>query len=149
MSYNQNDQGVSVIGGIGIASFAIVAFLGIICLGMWGCPRYRVYNSEKSGEAELAQAQYSRQVAVAEAHAKMEAAALLADADTLRAVGISRSNQIIGSSLKGNESYLLWLFIDQLKETKDQVIYIPSGNMGMPILEAGRLGKPITTTTQP
>ena len=132
--------------GITVASFVIFVLLGLIVLGMWGCPRYNVYSSRKDGESKLAEAMYSRQVAVAEARAKMEAAALLADADTLRAVGISRSNQIIGSSLKGNESYLLWLFIDQLKETKDQIIYIPSGNMGMPILEAGRLGKSTVVT---
>jgi hypothetical protein len=96
--------------------------------------------------AELAKAQYNRQIAVAEAHAKMEAAALLAQSDTLRAVGVARSNQIIGASLMNNESYLYWLFIDQLKDSKDQIIYIPSGNMGMPILEAGRLGKSTVVT---
>lgn len=121
---------------------ALIILTGLIILAMWGCPRYSVYRQRKVGESLLAHAQSSREVAVAEAKAKMESASLLAQADTLRAHGIARSNEIIGASLKDNEAYLHWLWIDQLKDTKDQVIYIPSGNMGMPILEANRFIKP-------
>lgn len=71
----------------------------------------------------------------------MESASYEAAADTIRAHGIAASNRIIGRSLEGNPAYLQWLFIDQLQKTKDQVIYIPSGVMGMPILEANRLSK--------
>jgi hypothetical protein len=141
MFYDQD--GISVVGGLGIASFCLLALSGLIVLGMWGCPRYSVYSAKKQGEAQLAHAQSSKEVAVAEAKAKMEAAALLAQADTIRAHGIAASNQIIGKSLEGNPAYLQWLFIDQLKDTKDQIIYVPSGTMGMPILEAGRLQFPI------
>jgi hypothetical protein len=128
-------------------TLSILTFVGIIVLGMWGCPRYKVWSSEQTGKAELARAQYNRQITVAEAKAKMESAQLLAESDTLRAHGISRSNEIIGGSLKGNESYLYWLFIDNLKDTHDQIIYVPSGNMGMPIMEAGRLNKPTVINT--
>lgn len=127
-----------------IVGFIIVCFLGaLVVLGMWGCPKYNVYSSRKEGEAQLAHAQFSREVAVAEAKAKMESAAMLAVADTLRAVGIARSNKIIGSSLQDNPQYLQWLFIDNLKETKDQIIYVPAGNMGIPIMEANRLSRNI------
>lgn len=116
---------------------------GAVCLVvllMWGCPKYKVYRARKNGEAALAQAEYERQTAVVEANAKKESAKALAEADTLRAVGIARSNQIIGQSLKDNPSYLQWLWIDQIKESGDkQIIYVPSGTMGMPILEAQRL----------
>jgi hypothetical protein len=144
---SNNDEGVSVGQGIGIASFSIFVLLGLIVLGMWGCPAYSVYHARKSGEAALAEAQSSRQIAVAEANAKMEAASLLAQADTIRAHGIAASNLIIGQSLDNNPRYLQWLFIDQLKDTKDQVIYVPSGNMGLPILEAPRLVNHTTPTT--
>ena len=117
----------------------------IITLLLWGCPSYKVYSSRKNGEAELAQAQYSREVAVAEARAKKESAALLAEADTIRAHGIAASNQIIGRSLEGNPSYLQWLWIDELKQTQNQIIYIPSGQLGMPILEANRLTHALKT----
>lgn len=127
--------------GLTVASFSLFAFIGFIILAMWGCPKYRVYSARKEGEAILAHAQSSREVAVAEARAKMEAAAMLAQADTIRAHGIAASNKIIGQSLEGNPAYLQWLWIDELKQTQNQIIYIPSGQMGMPILEANRLKK--------
>ena len=109
--------------------------LVVICLGMYGCPQYGVYSARKEGEAILAHAQSSREVAVAEAKAKMESSALLAQADTIRAHGVASSNKIIGSSLKGNSEYLQWLWIDQIE--KANTIYIPT-EANMPIMEAGR-----------
>jgi len=73
-----------------------------------------------------------------EAHAKFEASIELAKADTVRARGIAQSNQIIGQSLKGNPEYLTWLYIDNLKETQNQIIYVPT-EASLPILEAGKL----------
>jgi regulator of protease activity HflC (stomatin/prohibitin superfamily) len=106
---------------------------------MWGCPTYRVYSAKKAGEAVLAHAKFSREVAVAEARAKMESSSLLAQADTIRAHGIANSNRIIGESLKDNPQYLQWLWIDQLKDQQHQIIYVPSAGMGLPILEANRI----------
>jgi regulator of protease activity HflC (stomatin/prohibitin superfamily) len=103
---------------------------------MVGCPTYKVYSARKEGEAILAHAQSSREVAVAEAKAKMESASLLAQADTIRAHGVARSNQIIGQSLKNNKEYLQWLWIDQIE--KANVIYVAT-EANMPILEANRL----------
>jgi len=127
--------------GITLGSMVLVVLTGLCVLGLWGCPAYRVYSARKEGEAILAHAQSSREVAVAEAKAKMEASALLAQADTIRAHGIAASNRIIGQSLEGNPAYLQRLWIDELKDTKNQIIYIPSTTMGMPILEAGRINK--------
>src|SRR5579872_3714010 len=107
------------------STLGILILLGIILSCMIGCPSYHVYSERMNGAAVLAHAQSSREVAVAEAKAKMEAASLLAQADTIRAHGIAASNRIIGQSLEGNPAYLQWLFIDQLKDTKDQVIYVP------------------------
>lgn len=117
--------------GVRVAWFILV----LICLGMYGCPHYRVYSARKDGEAILAHAQSSREVAVAEAKAKMESSSLLAQADTIRAHGVASSNKIIGNSLKGNSEYLQWLWIDQIEKTN--TIYIPTES-NMPIMEAGR-----------
>lgn len=106
---------------------------------MWGCPQYSVYSARKEGEALLAHAQSAKEVAVAEARAKMESSAMLAQADTIRAHGIAASNQIIGKSLQDNPAYLQWLWIDEISKTTNQIIYVPSGQMGLPILEADRL----------
>lgn len=98
----------------------------LICAMMYGLPHYRVYSARKDGEAILAHAQSSREVAVAEAKAKMESSYLLAQADTIRAHGVASSNKIIGNSLKGNDEYLHWLWIDQIE--KANVIYVPTEN---------------------
>lgn len=116
----------------------VLLFLGTIVLGMWGCPQYYVYKARKDGEATLAHAQSSKEVAVAEAKAKKESAELLAEADTIRAHGVARSNEIIGLSLKDNEAYLHWLWIDNLEKNPQAVIYVPT-EANLPIFEAGRL----------
>ena len=95
-------------------TFALVAVIALLGFLAWGCPQYAVYSQRQAGEAELAQAQYTRQVAVAEAKAKQEAAQSLAAADTLRAHGVAESNRIIGQSLKQNDEYLTWLWIESL-----------------------------------
>jgi F0F1-type ATP synthase membrane subunit b/b' len=139
--FTDKDGDITTAGGVSIGAIIITFIIGLIVLGMWGCPQYNVYSQRKEGEANLAHAQSSKEVAVAEAKAKMESAAYNAQADTIRAHGIARSNQIIGNSLKNNQEYLQWLWIDELKTTQNQVIYIPSGTMGLPILEAQRLNK--------
>lgn len=118
-----------------IVTVTLLFFLALIVLSMWGCPQYKVYSERMKGEAILAHAQSSREVAVAEAKAKMESASLLAQADTIRAHGVASSNRIIGQSLKGNQEYLHWLWIDQIENAN--VIYIPT-EANLPIMEAGR-----------
>lgn len=86
---------------------------------------------------QLADAQSSKEVAVAEAKAKMESASLLAQADTIRAHGVARSNEIIGQSLRNNEAYLHWLWIDNIEKNPQAVIYVPT-ECNLPILEASK-----------
>jgi len=112
----------------------IFFLLLLIASCMIGCPSYNVYSQKMQGRAILAHAQSSREVAVAEAKAKMESAVLLAAADTLRAQGVARSNIIIGQSL--TDSYLRWFWISELKPG-GQVIYVPT-EANLPILEAAK-----------
>lgn len=130
---------------IGVTTLLILVLCGLVVLGLWGCPKYKVYNQRKEGEALLAHAQSSREVAVAEAKAKMESATLLAQADTIRAHGVARSNEIIGASLKNNEAYLHWLWIDNIEKNPQAVIYVPT-EANLPIMEAGRFSKPLLST---
>ncbi len=115
------------------AFFAIL----VLCLCLWGRPHYHVYEQTMSGKARLAEAESSKQIATTEAHAKMESAKLLAEAEVERAKGVARANQIIGESLKDNEAYLRYLWIQGLQEGKNEVIYVPT-EANLPILEAGR-----------
>lgn len=123
--------------------YRIVGLLLIFTLlGMWGCPNYSVYQQNLEGEAELARATQNRQISIQEAQAKKESAKDLAEAEVIRASGVARANKIIGESLKGNDAYLHYLFINNLENTKDQIIYLPT-EAGLPILEAGRFKKPL------
>lgn len=126
----ERDYGIAVLIGI-----AIVIVIILVC--MWGFPKYGVYKQRLAGEAELANADYSRQVAVREAMAKKDSAVLLAQAEVERARGVAQANKIIGDSLKDNEAYLRYLFVNNLADTKDQIIYVPT-EANLPILEAGR-----------
>jgi len=112
-----------------------VGLLTAIVLGLWGCPVYNVWQQSKRGEAELKRAQQNRQIKIQEAQATKEAAMLLADADTTRAHGIARSNEIIGKSL--SPAYLHWFWIDNIDKSNN-VIYVPT-EANLPIMEAGRL----------
>lgn len=125
-------------------TFGLIVVTVLVVALMTGCPQYGVYTARKEGQAVLAHAQFSREVAVAEARAKMESAALLSQADTIRAHGIARSNAIIGGSL--TDPYLHWFWIDNIDKSNN-VIYVPT-EANMPILEAGKRPQFDSTATR-
>ena len=100
-------------------------------------PRYTVWSAQMQGEAEFAQAEQNRRITVLEAEAKLEAAKSLAAAEIERAKGVAQANEIIGKSLKDNEAYLRWQWIQNLENGNNSVIYVPT-EAGLPILEAGK-----------
>lgn len=117
-----------------LTTFLLFAFIGF---AMWGCPQYDVYQQRLKGEAALERAAQDRQIAIREAEAAKESAALLAEAEVARAQGVAKSNEIISNGLGGPEGYLRYLWIQKLGTNQQDVIYIPT-EAGMPILEAGR-----------
>lgn len=119
-----------------------IAVIGLVSGGCYVYLKYNVYEQEMDGKAMLARAQSSKEVAVAEAKAKMESAELLAQAEVTRAKGVAQANKIIGESLKNNESYLRYLWITDVANSDKEktIVYIPT-EANMPILEAGRLNK--------
>jgi hypothetical protein len=120
-----------VTGGIGL-----VLLLGALL----GWPQYRVYQQRLAGEARLAEAQSSRQVAILEARAKKESSISLAEAEVIRAEGAAKANRILQDSLGGPEGYLRYLQIQALEETKASLIYVPT-EAGLPVTEARRLDR--------
>jgi regulator of protease activity HflC (stomatin/prohibitin superfamily) len=122
---------------IGIVLGAVLVFALLLMLGL---PVYSVWQQEKAGQARLAEAESSRRIAVREAEAKRDAAKALSEAEIERARGVAAANKIIGDSLQGNESYLRYLWIQNLSAGDGrEVVYIPT-ETGLPILEASRLG---------
>jgi regulator of protease activity HflC (stomatin/prohibitin superfamily) len=118
-------------GGLGLVALLLVLFA-------W--PQYRVYQQRLSGEAALAEAQSSRQVAILEARARKESAISLAEAEVIRAEGAAKANQILQNSLGGPEGYLRYLQIQALEDSKASLIYVPT-EAGLPVTEAKRLGQ--------
>jgi hypothetical protein len=115
---------------------AICVVIGLLVLLMWGYQSFRVYSAGQAGKAELAQAEYNRQIIVRQAQAKLDASTLEAEAAVAHAKGVKESNDIISNSLGGPEGYLRFLYIQMLQDSDNkQVIYIPT-EAGLPILEA-------------
>jgi len=119
--------------------FALIIMSGLllIIIGMAVLPLYGVWQKGLSGKAQLAEADWNRQIAVQEAEAKLESAKHLALAEVERAKGVAEANEIIGASLKENEAYLRYLWIQGLQDGSSEVIYIPT-EANLPILEAVR-----------
>ena len=99
-----------------------------------------MWQQNKEGEAELARAEQNRKIAVLEAKAKEESANSLAKAEIIRAQGVAQANKIIGDSLQNNDAYIHYLWIEALKESQNDVIYIPT-EAGIPITESARFFK--------
>ena len=113
------------------------AFILLVAVVIYGYPQYKVWQQRLAGQAELARAEQNRRIAIQEAEAKKESARALADAEVIRAEGVAKANSIIGESLRGNESYLRYLWIQTLNDNPQSVIYVPT-EAGLPILEAGK-----------
>lgn len=121
------------------AMATLTLLAAVVVASMWGCPKYNVYAQGMVGQATLREAESSRMVAIEEAKAKLESAKLLSQAEVERAKGVAEANKIIGESLKGNESYLRYLWIQGLENgTAPTIVYVPT-EAGLPILEAGRM----------
>lgn len=131
-----NENRENFIFGLVITIIAIIVVVSVA----FAIPIYRVWSEEQAGKAELARAEQNRQIAVQEAKAKMESAQLLAEAEIVRAKGLAKANEIVADSLTGKSEYIHYLWIEALKESKDQIIYIPT-EAGIPITESTRLLK--------
>jgi hypothetical protein len=124
--------------GTGIFALVITIALVLVFL-VW--PQYNVYAQRLAGEAALAEAQSSRQVATLEARAKKESAIELAQAEVIRAEGAAKANAILQNSLGGPEGYLRYLQIQALESSKSSLIYVPT-EAGLPVTESRRLDRP-------
>jgi regulator of protease activity HflC (stomatin/prohibitin superfamily) len=116
-----------------------VLMCSVLMLFLNGCSGC-VYFAEMVGRAKLAEAEGSTKIQIEDAKGKLESAKLFSDAEVERAKGVAAANKIIGDSLKNNESYLRYLYIQNLEKAEaagSSVIYIPT-EAGLPILEATR-----------
>ena len=113
-------------GGVAVIVVAIFALIGGF---LYGYPNYRVWSEGLRGKAELARAEQNRQIAE-----------LDAQAEVARARGVAQANAIISEGLGGPDGYLRYLWIQNLAQNGQDVIYVPT-EAGLPILEAGRAAR--------
>ena len=114
-----------------------IVVLGLVGGGCFAYLQYKIYYSSHSGQAKLREAEHSRKVRIEEAKAKLESAKFESQAEVERAKGVAEANKIIGDSLKGNDAYLRYLWIQGLQDGSSETIYIPI-EANLPILEATR-----------
>lgn len=110
-----------VAGTIGAAIFGVILLIvGYMAL----MPEYRLWR-----------ATIEKRILVEEARAEADSAVELARAEVERARGTADANIIVAESI--TEPYLRYLYINQIAETENQIIYLPT-EAGLPILEADR-----------
>lgn len=121
-------------------AFLIIVSFFILFGGIGSCmyigPKYRVWQQEMAGKAELAKAEQNRQIKILEARADLEAEKLNAQAEIERAKGAAEAIRIENGSI--TPTYIQYLWVRQQNaNTNNKIIYIPTES-GLPILEAGR-----------
>lgn len=114
---------------------ALLTLILLVAGAMTGCPRYSIWSQEMRGKADLAEAEWNRQIKVTEASAAKEAAILLKDAEVTRARGAKESMELIQGTL--TEEYIRYLWVLSLSDSQGETIYVPT-EANLPILEAGR-----------
>lgn len=116
---------INALRATGIGTVVVSVILGLILGFMAFMPNYRLHR-----------ATIEKRILVEEARAQADSAIELARAEVERARGTAEANRIVAESI--TEPYLRYLYINQLADTSNQVIYLPT-EAGLPILEAPRL----------
>lgn len=117
-----SDGGPSVVALIAAVVLLIPTFIaGWLAIA----PDYRLHKASIEKRILVEQAKAEADAAIEEARAEVE-----------RAKGTSEANLIVANSI--TEPYLRYLYINSLRNTSNQVIYLPT-EAGLPILEADRL----------
>lgn len=135
-------------GGATVGAVAVV-FIGVIlAILFFGLPLYNVWAKGMNGQAILKEAEFTRQVRVSEARARLEASELDAKSVVTRAQGQKEANDLLRDSL--TPEILQNKYIEMLEEQGQQgdrtVIYIPTNpDTGLPVslpaTEAPRIGQ--------
>ena len=133
-SFFKNDDGD--LNGFGYTTIGVIItiIIIVIIIGlMIGIPQYKVWSKGLKGEAQLREAEYSKQVLIEEAKANLEAEKLNAQAEVEKAKGMAKSMEIENGKL--TDEYIKYLWVKNMNDSQNTKIYIPT-EAGLPILEA-------------
>lgn len=129
--YEQKFKFRAFMAGTGASWLFILFVVG----GMYGCPRYKVWQQEMEGKAEIARAEQNRKIQIEEAKANLEAQKLNSQAEVERAKGMAESIEIEDGKL--TPQYIQYLWVRNIDKMDGEIIYIPT-EANLPILEAKR-----------
>lgn len=116
-----------------------IILIYILIIGSFYIYKKSTLWSEKlSGESKLIQAKYTQEIVLEEANVKLEVSKILANVEIERAKGVATANKIVSGSLKNNSGYLKYLWINNLKDIKGQIIYIPT-ETNFPVIDAKKI----------
>ena len=130
-----DNYNVDVLWGRVVASIVLLVVV-VIAYSALVSPHVRVYTQDLQGQANLRQQEWEKRISIEGAKALKESATLQAQAEVERAKGVAEANKIIADSLRDNEAYLRYLWIDKMADNQN-VIYVPT-EASLPILEAGK-----------
>jgi hypothetical protein len=123
---NSSDASLGVFLGSGVMAvclLAVAVWAGYMAI----MPGYRLNRAEIEKRILVEQAKAEADAAIQEARGEVE-----------RAKGTAEANLIVADSI--TEPYLRYLYINSLRNTDNQVIYLPT-EAGLPVLEADRLNQ--------
>ena len=129
--------------GIGAIIIIMIAIVGTGLLV--GYPEYKVWKMDKAGQAQLAEAEWTKKIKTEEARANLESAKLDKEAMIIRAQGTAAANKIVSGSL--DPLYINYLIAEGLVDSDTQVVYIPTEG-SLPIIEAGRMNQPVVSNSE-
>ena len=115
---------------------ALICFIILMILILFGWPHYKVWKQGMDGQAALAEAEQSKMIQVQVAKAELESAKLRAQAI-----------QLVGQAAKDYPEYRKQEFIGAFGEALrdgriQQIIYVPT-EANIPIVEAGKNSSPV------
>ena len=120
---------------------AATVVLGVITLFLLWNPIVGPWAEERRGMVELHRAKQNRQIQIEEAKTKVEVARTLADAEVIKANGVSRASGMMAGHSEELRAYIHLKYIEMLEATAqggNTIIYIPT-EAAMPILDVGRI----------
>lgn len=123
--------------GIILMTVAVAMAIGLLFGLGWGYQEFKVYAKRQSGKAQLAEAEFSKQVQLEEAKANLESQKLNSQAEVERAKGAAQAIEIEDGKL--TDKYIKYLYVQNLEKLDTTLIYVPT-EAGLPLLEAQRLG---------
>ena len=120
--------------------YGICTLLAFAAFSLWFFPVWHVWKSQKSGEADLAEATYEQKIQVAQADGRLSAALKNKQAAIIEAEAVAAQINTIGEGLQRHDLYLRWQWVKMMEESGAyrETIYVPT-EANLPILEAGRI----------